>query len=124
MIRSSAAAARTETAAISIAALPSLIDGTAPKTAADEPVLALLHPPEAAGLPSQWSATDGVWHLIVRERGGDALYYLPDDPAEERDLSATNPPDPAVTRLRTAVADMRRAPKPDLRKFRSLGYIQ
>ena len=124
MIRSNGSAtARTETAAISIAALPSLIGATEPEARAEGPVLAVLHPPDAAKLPAQWSATDGTWHLIVRERGADSLYYLPTDPAEERDLAPSNPPDPAIARLRSAVAEMRKEPRPDLRKFRSLGYI-
>ena len=125
-----AAEARTETAPISIAALPLLVDtatpgGPAARTpaSAGDAVVSLLHPPALSKLPSQWSATDGTWHLIVRENGPEALYNLPADPAEEHDLSATDPRDPAVARLRAAIADMRREPKPDLRKFRSLGYV-
>jgi arylsulfatase A-like enzyme len=112
--------ARTETAPISIAALPSLIDG-GPRS--EGPVLAVLHPQAATKLPSQYSALDGAWHLIVREDGAEALYYLASDPAEERDLAPTNPRDPAITRLRAAIEEMQREPKPDLQKFRSLGYI-
>ncbi|HVJ28001.1 MAG TPA: hypothetical protein VM493_10695, partial [Vicinamibacterales bacterium] len=36
------------------------------------PALALLEPPAAGNQPAEWSATDGAWHLIVRERGGDS----------------------------------------------------
>ena len=115
-------AARTDTRPISIAALPSLVDPmSAPPP--DGPVIALLHPAAASNLPSQWSALDGAWHLIVRDNGSDALYRLPDDPAEERNLIATSPADAAVTLLRAAIAEMRREPKPELRRFRSLGYI-
>ena len=124
MIRAAgSSAAQTETAPISIAALSSLIDADAPPVRGNEPVLALLHPPAAANLPTQWSATDGTWHLIVRERGADSLYYLPTDPGEERNLAPANPADPAIARLRAALADMRKEPMPDLRRFRSLGYI-
>jgi arylsulfatase A-like enzyme len=107
---------------VSIAALPSLLDDM--NTAlAEEPVLAVLHPPAAANLPSQWSAIDASWHLIVRERGADALYHVPTDPAEERDVLSTAASDPAVLRLRASIDRIRRTPKPSLRDFRSLGYI-
>jgi len=118
------AVARTDTEPISLAALPALVDMAGPPPArGDGPVLSLLYPPETAHLPSQWSAIGGPWHLIVRENGPDALYDLSSDPAEARDLAAANPADPVVARLRAAIDQMRREPKPDLRRFRSLGYI-
>jgi arylsulfatase A-like enzyme len=110
------------TGPVSIATLPSLLDDV--NTAlTEEPVLAVLHPPAAANLPSQWSAIDASWHLIVRERGADALYHVPTDPAEERDVLSTAASDPAVLRLRASIDRIRRTPKPSLRDFRSLGYI-
>jgi len=81
-------------------------------------------PPAATNRPSEWSASDGAWHLVVRDGGPDKLYYLPADPSEEHDLSAASPVNPSVARLRASIAEMRRVPKPDLRKFRSLGYVQ
>jgi hypothetical protein len=108
---------------LSIAALPWLIDDGKRDPRHEGPVLALLHPPAGSDLPSEWSALDASWHLIVRERGSDALYHLPTDSAEERNLVSAAPRDPAIVRLRAAIAAMRRSPKPDLRKFRSLGYI-
>jgi hypothetical protein len=116
--------AGTDTRPISIAALPSLVDPAFAAPPREDPVVAVLHPPDVTGLPTHWSAIDGQWHLIVRERGSESLYYLPADPAEARDLTPTNPADPAIGRLRAAIADMRREPKPDLRRFRSLGYLQ
>lgn len=113
---------RTSETPLSIAALPALLGDTT-RTESIEPVLSVLHPPAATLAPSEWSALDGTWHLIVRERGSDALYHLPTDPAEERNLIATAPADPAIARLRAAVQMMRRTPKPDLRRFRSLGYV-
>lgn len=115
-------AGQTDVAPISLAALPSLIDGS---TASDRggPALALLLPAETAHLPSQWSATDGRWHLIVRDRGPASLYFLPDDPTEARDLSTLSPSDPAIARLRDAIDAMRREPKPERQKFGALGYI-
>lgn len=109
----------------SITALPWLLNITDLKTGSrpEGPATAVLHPPAASNEPSQWSATDGAWHLIVRERGADALYFLPTDPAEMHNLLPTNPGDPAIDRLRTAIATMQRAAKPDLQKFRSLGYV-
>lgn len=109
---------------VSIAALPALIEDATTDPPAGEPVLAQLHPPAASNLPSEWSALDGDWHLIVRERGSDALYNLPADPAETRNRIAEDSANPAIARLRAAIAEMRRAPKPDLRRFRSLGYLQ
>lgn len=107
---------------VSIAALPALIDDAhTPLT--EEPVLGILNPPAASNLPSEWSAVDASWHLIVRERGADALYHLPTDPAEERDVLSAAPSDPAIVRLRASIERMRRAPKPSLRDFRSLGYL-
>jgi arylsulfatase A-like enzyme len=108
---------------ISIAALPSLVDGTSARPPREGPVLALLHPPAAANLPSQWSALEAGWHLIVREGSPDRLFNVSADAAEEHDLAATDPRDPAIARLRAAITDMRREPKPDLKRFRSLGYI-
>ena len=116
------AEARTSTRPLSIAALGTLLDD-AKGSVADDPVLALLHPPAAANLPSEWSAMDASWHLIVREGGAEALYHLATDPAEERNVIAANASDPAVARLRTAIQAMRRAPEPDLRRFRSIGYL-
>ena len=113
---------RTVPAPISIAALPALLDD-ANRTEWAEPVLSVLHPPAADLTPSEWSALDGTWHLIVRERGADALYHLPTDQAEERNLIAVAPPDPAIARLRAAIRAMQRSPKPELRRFRSLGYV-
>lgn len=120
--RTTSARGSTSAAPLSIASLPALLDG-ADGTGWTGAVLSVLHPPADALLPSEWSALDGSWHLIVRERGSDALYYLPTDPAEERNLIARPPADPAIARLRTAIEMMRRSPKPDLGKFRSLGYI-
>jgi sulfatase-like protein len=105
---------------ISLAALPSLL-GMVP-AAPDAPVRSMLLPPSASGLPAEWSALDGRWHLIVRERGLDALYHLADDPGEERNVLDASSGD-EVSRLRGAIAEMRRAPKPDLSRFRSVGYI-
>lgn len=122
MIRRTSRAGGTSGTPLSIASLPALLDG-ADGTRWAGPVLSVLHPPADALLPSEWSALDGSWHLIVRERGSDALYHLPTDPAEERNLIAQPPADPAIARLRTAIEMMRRSPKPDLGKFRSLGYI-
>ena len=82
----------------------------------------MLLPPSGSGLPAEWSALDGEWHLIVRERGLDALYHLPDDPGEDRNVLDTSSGG-EVSRLRGAIAEMRRAPKPDLSRFRSVGYI-
>jgi hypothetical protein len=123
MIRAGARSrGESQTGPVSIAALPALLDdANAPLP--DEPVLAVLHPPAGANLPSEWSAIDASWHLIVRERGGDALYHVPTDPAEERDVLATALSDPAVRRLRAAIDRIRLEPKPSLRDFRSLGYI-
>ena len=108
---------------ISLAALPSLLDAANVPPRQEEPVLALLHPPAASNLQREWSALDGVWHLIVRERGDDELYHLPTDLAEEHNLISSNSRDPAVLRLRTAIGRMRTAPTPDPRRFRSLGYV-
>ena len=119
-----AARAGTRAMPVSIAALPALIEDATADPPASEPVLAQLHPPAASNLPSEWSALDGDWHLIVRERGSDALYHLPTDPAETRNRIAEDSANPAIARLRAAIAEMRRAPKPDLRRFRSLGYLQ
>lgn len=113
---------RTVPSPISIAALPTLLDD-ANRTEWAEPILSVLHPPAADLTPSEWSALDGTWHLIVRERGADALYHLPTDQAEERNLIAASPPDPAIARLRAAIRAMQRSPKPELRRFRSLGYV-
>jgi len=124
MVRSiDGAGARTDTQPISIAALPSLVADTSGGPLRDGPVRARLDPPATSHLPSQWSAIDDSWHLIVRERGPESLYFLPSDPAEEHDLSGTAPADPAIARLRAAIEDMRRVPKPDLGRFRSLGYL-
>jgi arylsulfatase A-like enzyme len=122
LVRPAERAERTESRPVSIAALPSLLDspGAPPP---EGPVVALLHPAAAMNKPSQWSALDTRWHLIVRDTGPDALYDLSSDPAEERDLGATHAGDPAVARLRAAIAEMRREPKPELRRFRSLGYV-
>lgn len=121
MIRSSVPnGERTVTDTISIAGLPALLGLDEPPRNA--PALALLHPPAAEHASSQWSATDGVWHLIVPERGGQALYHLPTDPAETNNLGAA-PRDPRIDRLREAIAAMREQPKPELKRFRSLGYI-
>ena len=108
---------------VSIAAVPSLLGfvDAAPKR--DAATLALLHPPAASGLPSEWSALDDTWHLILRERGTDALFHLPTDPGEVYNLVASDPADPAIDRLRAAIAEMRRSPRPDLGRFRSLGYV-
>ena len=115
--------ARQQTAPMSIAALPSLIDdvNTTPDA---RPVLGLLHPPAVSSLPSEWSALDGAWHLILRERGPGALYHLPTDPSETNNVIASRGSDPAIARLRASIEEMRRAPRPDLRRFRSLGYLQ
>jgi arylsulfatase A-like enzyme len=124
IVRSSdTTAARVDTGPISIAALSSILGDTGTWPDREGPVLALLQPPAASHLPSQWSALDNRWKLIVREHGPDALYYLPADPAEEHDLAATDPRDPAIARLRSAIAEMRRAPALDLRKFRAVGYL-
>jgi arylsulfatase A-like enzyme len=114
---------RTYTEPLSIAALPSLLDGANRSPLPEGPVLALLHPPADANLPSEWSALTPSWHLIVRERGSDALYHLPTDPAEEHNLISTDPADPAIDGLRASIDVMRRSRKPDLRRFRSLGYV-
>jgi arylsulfatase A-like enzyme len=114
---------RAHTDPISIAALPTLLgvrDATSPP---DTPALAVLHPPAAEGRPSAWSALNVSWHLIVQERGSDALYNLASDPLEEHNVVSTPPPDPAIDRLRAAIEEMRRAPRPDAGRFRSLGYI-
>jgi len=116
--------AQLRTVPLSIAALPALIDDATVDPAADGPVLALLHPPAASNLPSEWSALDGAWHLIVREHGSDALYYLPADPEETRNRIGEDGANPAIARLRASIEQMRRTPKPDLRRFRSLGYLQ
>jgi arylsulfatase A-like enzyme len=107
---------------VSIAALPALLDsaGAAPLT---DPVVALLHPPAAAKQPSQWSALDGTWHLIVSEDGSTALFDLARDPLEERNVANHAPTDAALARLQAAIQAMRRSPKPELRRFRSLGYL-
>jgi len=124
MVRDGAVgAARTDATPISIAALPSLVDGTAAAPVRQEPVLAVLYPPAAEHVASLWSALDGDWHLIAREHGPEALYYLPADPEEEHDLIESAPRSAAIDRLHDAIQQMRREPRPDLRKFRSLGYI-
>ena len=123
MIRQAGREGRSELTPTSISAIPSLIDRVPADAKSGAPVLALLHPPAATQLPSEWSALDASWHLIVRERGDDALYHLETDPSERRNLVAAMPADPGIDRLRAAIAAMRRSPKPDLRKFRSLGYV-
>jgi arylsulfatase A-like enzyme len=116
--------ARQHTVPISIAALPSLIDDENRTSIDAGPVLGVLHPPAASNLPSEWSALDGAWHLIVRERGPAALYHLSTDPAETRNLISEGASDPAIARLRASIEQMQRSPRPDLRRFRSLGYLQ
>jgi len=116
--------AELRTLPISIAALPALVDDPSVDPTGDGPVLALLHPPAASNLPSEWSALDRDWHLIVREDGIDALYNLPADPAETRNRIGEDGASPAISRLRASIEQMRRTPKPDLRRFRSLGYLQ
>jgi arylsulfatase A-like enzyme len=125
LIRSAAApAANTDDAPVSIAALPRLLGLDAGPASAGEPVLALLHPPAVANEPAQWSAIDGTWHLILRDGGPGALYHLPGDPSEGRNLIETDAAgDPAVRRLRASIEEMRRTPRPETRRFRSLGYI-
>jgi arylsulfatase A-like enzyme len=118
-----AGGARTDTQPISLSALPALVGGIDGLPQRGGPLLALLHPPASTGRRSEWSATDGAWHLIGRERGPESLYHLPSDPVEARDLAASPPADPAIARLRAAIQEMRREPKPDLRRFRSLGYV-
>jgi arylsulfatase A-like enzyme len=108
---------------ISIAALPALLGVRGADAGPRGPIVALLHPPAAQNTPSEWSAIGTSWHLIVRERGLDALYHLPSDPAEEQNLIAKPPADPEIDPLRAAIAQMRRSPRPDAGRFRSLGYI-
>lgn len=108
---------------ISIAALPSLVDGSNPAPPPQGPVRSVLYPQAATQAPALWSALDGTWHLISRERGRSALYNLMTDPLEEHDVFPEAPSDPDIARLRAAIDEMRRAPKPDLRTFRSLGYV-
>jgi len=117
--------AKTVADPVSIAALPSLLlDSPGRTPAAQTPLRAVLHPPASSKLPSQWSALDGEWHLITGEGRPDAIFHLPSDPAEEHDVAATAHADAAIARLRAAIADMRREPKPDTSRFRSLGYVQ
>ncbi|HVJ28193.1 MAG TPA: sulfatase, partial [Vicinamibacterales bacterium] len=79
MIRTTAASSpRVDGTPTSIAAVPWLL-GARTDRRPEGPALALLEPPAAGNQPAEWSATDGAWHLIVRERGGDSLYFLPDD---------------------------------------------
>jgi arylsulfatase A-like enzyme len=109
---------------VSIAALPRLLGIGEDSQPGGEAVLALLHPPAAEGSVSQWSALDDTWHLIVRDDRTEALYHLANDPAERHNLSGTAAAaDPRVSRLRSAIEGMRRSPRPDARRFRSLGYI-
>jgi arylsulfatase A-like enzyme len=117
------AAAGTNATPLSLAVLASLAGAPGALPPAAGPVLSALYPPATARIATQWSAIDGTWHLIVRDRGAESLYHLPSDPAETRDLSAEKSAEPAVTRLRSTIDEMRRVPAPDLRKFRSLGYI-
>lgn len=123
MIRGATSADARQSEPVSIAALPSLLDDVNRGPTDNEPLLALLHPPAASNLPSEWSAIDRSWQLIVRERGGDALYHLSSDPAETRNVLSERGGDPAVARLRASIEAMRRTPKPDLGAFRSLGYL-
>lgn len=116
-------APRTSAAPLSIAALPALLGVTGGAAQPDRPVLALLHPPAAESLPSHWSALDAAWHLIVTADGTEALYHLAADPSETHNLISAPPEDAAIAGLRASVDRMRRLPKPDLRKFRSLGYV-
>ena len=109
---------------VSIAQLPTLLDDANAAWHDEGPLPGLLHPPAASNLPSQWSALDGSWHLIVTETGSETLYHLPTDPAETHDVIAEKRSDPAIVRLRATIERMRRAPRPDLRGFRSLGYLQ
>jgi arylsulfatase A-like enzyme len=125
VVRSAGAGpARVRHEPISIAQLPALLDDPNAAWHDEGPLPALLHPPAASNLPSQWSALDGSWHLIVTEKGSEALYHLPTDPSETHDVIAEQRSDPAIARLRATIERMRRAPKPDLRGFRSLGYLQ
>ena len=57
---------------------------------------------------------------------GPTLRCMPCGPTRTRphDLSAAFLRDAAIDQLRAAIAEMRRAPRPDMEKFRSLGYIQ
>jgi hypothetical protein len=123
MMIQSGGSAETVSAPVSIAALPGLVGAGGPSVRIGEPALALLHPPAAAGLPSEWSATSDVWHLIVRERGDDELYHLASDPLQEQNLIFASPADPAIDDLRASIEEMRRSPRPDAGPFRSLGYI-
>jgi arylsulfatase A-like enzyme len=108
---------------VSIAALPALLEGGGTTRPQPEPVVALLHPPTAEHRSAEWSALDASWHLIEREHGGDALYHLPTDPAEEHNLLPESAAHPALRHLRESIHKMRRSPRPDLRRFRSLGYV-
>jgi sulfatase-like protein len=121
MIRTVSRDAAERTDPISLAALPAFL-GVGDRPPDNTPVRSMLLPPSASGLPAEWSAVDGEWHLIVRERGADALYHLLGDPGEEQSVLGTASDD-VVARLRASVAEMRRAPKPDLGRFRSVGYI-
>jgi arylsulfatase A-like enzyme len=114
---------RTTTSPLSIAALPALLESHGTTRPQAFPIVALLHPPAAEHRPSEWSALDGSWHLIEREHGGDALYDLTTDPSEEHNLIAVRGGDPAISRLRESIQAMRRSPRPDRRRFRSLGYV-
>jgi len=123
MIRGATSSIARQNDPVSIAALPALLDDVNASSLDRGPVLGLLHPPAASNLPSEWSAIDRSWHLIVRERGTDALYDVSSAPAETRNVLAERAGDPAVARLRTSIDAMRRMPKPDLGTFRSLGYL-
>jgi arylsulfatase A-like enzyme len=124
LIRTADAAPRLRTTPLSIASLPTLLDNSADDPEIDAPLTALLDPPAASRRPLEWSALDRDWHLIVREHGNDALYYLPADPAETRNRIGEVGGNPAIARLRAAIERMRATPKPDLSRFRSLGYLQ
>ncbi|HVL69159.1 MAG TPA: sulfatase [Vicinamibacterales bacterium] len=114
---------RVVTQAVSITALPGLLERGDAASLPEGPAVALLYPPAAQRMPASWAALDGVWQLIVREDGAESLFHLREDPAGERDVIAAHGTSPAVARLRSAIDAMRRAPRPDVRRFRSLGYI-
>lgn len=123
MVRPAQAASGTRAEPVSIAALPALLGLTEKRRQPDAPIVALHHPPAGEMLGTAWSALDAEWHLIVQEHGSEALYHLPTDPAEAHNRITTAGADPAVARLRASIDAMRRVPRPDLRRFRSLGYV-
>lgn len=91
------------------------------------------HGPGFDGTPYEgdWSAAcDGEWKLVRSTAGRQMLFHLPDDPAEERDVSAEHPEH--VERLSPFLdelpefadgAEIEDLTEEELEKMRGLGYL-